>query len=126
MSAGSLHAPDQILEKSLELTKQRYAVGRWESLWPNEPYMSHRIVLDRVKRTVIAGQDRRRKCWTSMREDDRAYMQQIIDETYPHVFDEPEEFGLTLTDTLPEWSTAAWDWLPLKGRSIDARSTPSE
>jgi hypothetical protein len=72
MSAGSLHAPDQILEKSLESTKQRYAVGRWESLWPNEPYMSHRIVLDRVNRTVIAGQDRRLTRWTSMREDDRA------------------------------------------------------
>jgi hypothetical protein len=90
----------------LESTKQRYAVGRWESLWPNEPYMSHRIVLDRVNRTVIAGQDRRIKRWTSMCEDDCAYMQQIIDETYPHVFDEPEEFGLTLTDTLTDWSTA--------------------
>jgi hypothetical protein len=103
----------------LEGFKQRYAFGRWASLWPSEPYMSHRIVLDRETRTVVAAQDRRFRCWTSMHEDDRAYMQQIFDETYSHAFEDPVAFALTLADTMPEWATAAWDWPPLKDPFAD-------
>lgn len=59
---------------------QRYAVGEWESLWANEPYMKHRFVLDLESRTVIAGEDRVRRHWRSMRLEHIAYMQQILDE----------------------------------------------
>jgi len=48
-----------------------------------------------------------------MHEDDRAYMQQIFDETYSHAFEDPVAFALTLADTMPEWATAACDWPPL-------------
>ncbi|MEX3937409.1 hypothetical protein AB4Y32_37725 [Paraburkholderia phymatum] len=33
----------------------QYAVGRWESLWASDPYMSHRILIDLSARKVIAG-----------------------------------------------------------------------
>ena len=88
----------------------RYAVGNWESLWPCEPYIKHRIVLDRTSRTVVAGQDRRHKCWTPMTEADRKYMEQIILETYGWVFDDPTEFGLMSTNEIPAWAKAAWPW----------------
>jgi len=88
----------------------RYAVGDWESLWPSEPYMKHRIVLDRTSRTVVAGQDRRHKRWTPMTEADREYMEQIILETYGWVFDDPTEFGLVTTNEIPAWAMAPWPW----------------
>jgi hypothetical protein len=88
----------------------RYAVGDWESLWPSEPYMKHRIVLDRISRTVVAGQDRRHKCWTPMTEAHRKYMEQIILETYGGVFDEPTELGLISANEIPAWAMAAWPW----------------
>ena len=90
----------------------RYAVGEWESLWPCEPYMKHRIVLDRTSRTVAAAQDRRHKCWAPMTEADRKYMEQIIHESCGCVFDDPTEFGLMSTNEIPAWAMAAWPWPP--------------
>ncbi|WP_235516664.1 hypothetical protein [Caballeronia cordobensis] len=46
---------------------QRYAAGEWESLWASDPYMKHRFVLDLESHTVIAGEDRVRGAWWSMR-----------------------------------------------------------
>ncbi|TDN58984.1 hypothetical protein B0G77_8168 [Paraburkholderia sp. BL10I2N1] len=60
----------------------RYVVGVWESLWPSEPYMKHRILVDLKVRAVIAGEDRAHHCWTAMSVEHLEYMQQILDETY--------------------------------------------
>lgn len=97
-------------DTQMENDGYRYAVGNWESLWPCEPYMKHRVVLDRTSRTVVAGQDRRCKCWTPMTETDRKYMEQIIRETYGCVFDNPTELGLMSTNEVPAWAMAAWPW----------------
>lgn len=67
--------------------KQRYAVGEWDSLWASDPYMKHRFVLDPESRTVIAGEDRIRRHWWSMRPEHVAYMQQILNETFDLIWD---------------------------------------
>jgi hypothetical protein len=104
-------APRSMLrETKMENDGYRYAVGDWESLWPCEPYMKHRIVLDRTSRTVVAGQDRRHKCWTPMTEADRQYMEQLILETHGWAFDDPTELGLMSTNEVPAWAMAAWPW----------------
>jgi hypothetical protein len=92
---------------------QRYAVGEWESLWASEPYMKHRFVLDLGSRTAIAGEDRVRRHWWSMRLEHVAYMQQLLDETFDSIWDEPEEFGFVRQDWIPSWATKAWPWPPL-------------
>jgi hypothetical protein len=92
---------------------QRYAVGEWESLWASEPYMKHRFVLDLESRTVIAGEDRVRRHWWSMRLEHVAYMQQLLDETFDSIWDEPDEFGFVRQDEIPSWATKAWPWPPL-------------
>lgn len=91
----------------------RYAVGEWDSLWGSDPYMKHRFVLDLVSRTVVSGEDRIRRAWWSMRLDHVAYMQQILDETFDWIWDEPEEFGFVRAAELPAWATKAWPWPPL-------------
>ncbi|WP_250482396.1 hypothetical protein [Caballeronia sp. GACF5] len=92
---------------------QRYAVGEWESLWASEPYMKHRFVLDLESRTAIAGEDRVRRHWWSMRLEHVAYMQQIVDETFDSIWDEPEEFGFVRRAGIPSWAAKAWPWPPL-------------
>jgi hypothetical protein len=92
---------------------QRYAVGEWDSLWSSEPYMQHRFVLDLESRTVIAGEDRIRRGWWSMRLEDVAYMQQILNETFDSIWDEPEEFGFVRQADIPSWAIKAWPWPPL-------------
>ncbi|SAL78753.1 hypothetical protein AWB66_05911 [Caballeronia telluris] len=91
----------------------RYAVGEWDSLWSSDPYMKHRFVLDLESRTVIAGEDRIRRRWWSMRLEDVAYMQQILNETFDSIWDEPEEFGFVRQAEIPAWATKAWPWPPL-------------
>ena len=80
----------------------RYAVGRWESLWASEPYMSHRILIDLGTRKVIAGQDRFRKEWHPMSLRDVEYMQQILDETCNDIFDEPHEYEFRVIEDQSE------------------------
>ncbi|MFM0051534.1 hypothetical protein [Caballeronia grimmiae] len=92
---------------------QRYAVGEWDSLWSSEPYMKHRFVLDLESRTVVAGEDRIRRGWWSMRLEDVAYMQQILNETFDLIWNEPEEFGFVRQAEIPSWATKAWPWPPL-------------
>ena len=92
---------------------QRYAVGEWESLWASDPYMKHRFVLDLQSRTVIAGEDRIRGAWWSMRLEHVAYMEQILNETFDLIWDEPEEFGFGRRSEIPLWATQAWPWPPL-------------
>ncbi|WP_061136726.1 hypothetical protein [Caballeronia fortuita] len=75
--------------------------------------MKHRFVLDLESRTVIAGEDRVRRHWRSMRLEHIAYMQQILDETFNLIWDEPEEFGFVLQADIPSWATEAWPWPPL-------------
>lgn len=79
----------------------RYAVGEWDSLWSSDPYMKHRFVLDLESRTVIAGEGRIRRRWWSMRLEDVAYMQQILNETFDSIWDEPEEFGFVRQAEIP-------------------------
>jgi hypothetical protein len=93
--------------------KQRYAVGEWDSLWAADPYMKHRFVLDLESRTVIAGEDRIRRRWWSMRLEHVAYMQQILNETFDSIWDEPEESGFVRQADIPSWATNAWPWPPL-------------
>jgi hypothetical protein len=71
--------------------KQRYAVSEWDSLWASDPYMKHRFVLDLESRTVIAGEDRIRRHWRSMRLKNVAYMQPIFNAKFDSIWDEPEE-----------------------------------
>ncbi len=94
----------------MESDGYRYAVGNWESLWPCEPYMKHRFVLDRASRTVVAAEDRRLKRWTPMTKADRKYVEQIILETCGWVLDDPSELGLMLTTEVPAWAMAEWPW----------------
>lgn len=89
---------------------QRYAVGEWDSLWASDPYMKHRFVLDLQSRRVIAGEDRIRRAWWSMRLEHVAYMQQILDETFASIWDEPEEFGFVRQAQIAAWATKAWPW----------------
>ena len=80
---------------------QRYAVGEWNSLWSSEPYMKHRFVLDLESRTVIAGEDRIRRRWWSMRLEHVACMQQILDETFDSIWDKPGEFDFVRQAEIP-------------------------
>ncbi len=100
------------------MTTRRYSVGRWESLWSNEPYMSHRIVLDLETKTVDAGQDRSYHRWTPMCLEHVACMQQILDETFGDIFDDPEQYSFERCDEVPNWALQAWDW-PRDERSPD-------
>ncbi|OUL85024.1 hypothetical protein [Paraburkholderia hospita] len=96
-----------------------YVVGRWESLWASDPYMSHRIVIDLSARKVIAGQDRYRKRWHPMSVRDVDYMQQILDETAADIFDDPGEYGFESVDGPPPWALEAWPWPRVYGRTDD-------
>ena len=89
---------------------RRYVVGVWESLWPSEPYMSHRILIDLSCRKAIAGQDRIRRQWHAMSVEHVDYMQQNFEETYPDIFDEPGEYGFEYLEAPPSWALAAWPW----------------
>lgn len=90
--------------------RPRYAVGRWESLWASHPYMSHRILIDLPSRKVIAGEHRYYKGWHSMSLRDLEYMQQILDETYHDIFDEPQAYDFALIDEPPCWAMHPWPW----------------
>ncbi|BDC45424.1 hypothetical protein [Paraburkholderia terrae] len=78
-----------------------YAVGRWESLWPCEPYMAHEVLLGLDNRRVVAARDRVRKQWQPMSASDVEYLQQILDETFPDIFDVPHEYGFEYVETVP-------------------------
>ncbi|BAO93110.1 uncharacterized protein BRPE67_FCDS01370 (plasmid) [Caballeronia cordobensis] len=111
--------------------KQRYAVGEWDSLWASDPYMKHRFVLDLESRTVIAGEDRIRGAWWSMRLEHVAYMEQILNETSDAIWDEPEEFGFSRRPEIPTWATRAWPWPPLPAvedveKMLDSSDLPVE
>ncbi|CAD6559470.1 hypothetical protein LMG24235_06685 [Paraburkholderia sabiae] len=86
------------------IIRARYAVGVWPSLWPSEPQMSHRILIDLSLKRVVAGQDRVQKQWRTMNAADFDYMQQIIGESFQDVFDDPHEYGLDLVDEPPPWA----------------------
>ncbi|TFE36899.1 hypothetical protein E2553_45545 [Paraburkholderia dipogonis] len=88
----------------------RYAVGRWESLWASEPYMSHRFVIDLPTRKVIAGQNRIRKQWHPMSIRHVDYMQQILEETFSAIFEDPHEYGFETVGDPPSWAVQAWPW----------------
>jgi hypothetical protein len=45
-----------------------------------------------------------------MRLEHVAYMQQILEETFSDIFENPSEFEFALCDTLPDWVSQAWDW----------------
>lgn len=110
---------------------QRYAVGEWGSLWGSAPYTKHRFVLDLESRTVIAGDERIRGAWWSMRLEDVAYMQQILDETFDLIWDEPGEFGFVSQAEIPSWATKAWPWPPLPAvedveKMLDSPDLPVE
>jgi hypothetical protein len=99
--------------------RPQYAVGRWESLWASDPYMSHRIIIDLSARKVIAGQDRYHKRWHPMSVRDVDYMQQILEETADDIFDEPREHGFELVDHPPAWALEPWPWPRIYGRTDD-------
>ncbi|MGC2042161.1 hypothetical protein [Paraburkholderia caledonica] len=89
---------------------RRYAVGRWESLWASHPDMSHRILIDLPARKVAAGEHRYYKAWHHMGLSDLGYMQQILDETFNDIFDDPQEYGFRLIDEPPYWAVCPWPW----------------
>jgi hypothetical protein len=99
----------------------RYAVGLWDSVWPCAPYMSHRIVVDLSAKRVAAGQDRVHGRWQTMSIKSVDYMQQIIDETFPDLFENPHEYQFQSVDDPPQWALEAWPWAKLqpKFRSCD-------
>ncbi|WP_051377518.1 hypothetical protein [Paraburkholderia dilworthii] len=88
----------------------RYAVGRWESLWASEPYLSPRILIDLPARKVVAGEHRFRKAWHYMSMSDLECMQQELDETYNDIFDDPHEYNFQVMDEPPGWALQAWLW----------------
>lgn len=89
---------------------RRYVVGDWESLWPSEPYMRHRFLVDMELKTVIAGQDRAHHRWTVTSVEHLEYMQQILDETCRDFFNDPGAFGFDHVDAFPSWAVEAWPW----------------
>ncbi|MFM0624633.1 hypothetical protein [Paraburkholderia xenovorans] len=88
----------------------RYVAGYWESLWPSEPYMRHRVLVDMELRAVVAGQDRAHHRWTAKSVEDLGYMQQIPDETYRDFFSDPGTYGFDHVDAFPSWAAKAWPW----------------
>jgi hypothetical protein len=66
--------------------------------------MSHRILIDLSTKRVVAGRDRMRKRWHAMSVSDVDYMQQIIDETFSDIFDDPREYDFDLVDEPPPWA----------------------
>ncbi|MDR6388422.1 hypothetical protein [Paraburkholderia phenoliruptrix] len=91
-------------------TRQRYAVGRWESLWASDPYLSHRVLIDLPAREVLAGEHRFRRQWHPMSVRDLECMQQELDETYADIFDAPQEYGFQVIEEPPPWAVRAWPW----------------
>jgi len=88
-------------------------------------------VLDLQSRTVIAGEDRIRGAWWSMRLEHVAYMEQILNETFDLIWDEPEEFGFGRRSEIPLWATQAWPWPPLPAvedveKMLDSPGVPVE
>lgn len=57
-------------------------------------------MLNLESRTVIAGENRIRRRWWSMRLEHVAYMQQIPNETFDSIWDEPEEAGFVRTEKI--------------------------
>ena len=72
--------------------------------------MSHRVLIDLTARKVIAGQDRFRKQWRPMDIRDAEYMQQILEQTYNDIFDEPNEYDFEVIEDPPQWALEAWPW----------------
>lgn len=94
----------------MTLGSHRYVVGYWESLWPSEPYVRHRFLVDIDLKAVIAGQDRAHRRWTATSVKDLEYMQQILDETYQDFFADPDAYGFDRVDAFPSWAAEAWPW----------------
>jgi hypothetical protein len=83
--------------------------------------MSHRILIDVSIRRVVAGQDRKRKRWHAMSVEHVDYMQQIIEETFPDLFDDLQEYHFEPVDEPPQWALQAWPWPPLPEYEDDLR-----
>jgi hypothetical protein len=77
--------------------------------------MSHRILIDLITRKVIAGQDRFRKEWQPMSIRDVDYMQQILEEMFNDIFDEPHEYAFKVIADPPYWALEAWPWPRIYG-----------
>jgi hypothetical protein len=86
----------------------QYAVGRWESLWASHPYISHRILIDLLARKVVAGEHRYYKAWHYISVRDLSYMQQILDETFDDIFDEPQDYDFSMIEEPPHWAIRPW------------------
>ncbi len=102
----------------------QYAVGRWESLWASHPYMSHRIVIDLRARKVVAGEHRYYKAWHYMSVRDLKYMQQILDETFDDIFDDPAGYEFEVVEEPPLWALKAWPWPRLPALTDDEPDEP--
>lgn len=106
--------------------RPRYAVGRWESLWASHPYMSHRILIDLPARKVIAGEHRYYKEWHYMSLPDLEYMQQILNETFDDIFDEPQDYDFKLIDEPPYWAVYPWPWPRVPALTDDEKDAKDE
>jgi len=88
----------------------RYVFGYWESLWPTEPYMRNRFLVDIDLKAVTGGQDRAHRRWTATSVKDLEYIQQILDETYRDFFADPGTYGFRRVDAFPSRAAEAWTW----------------
>jgi hypothetical protein len=86
---------DSAESRTMTTASHRYVVGYWESLWPSEPYMRHRVLVDMELWAVVAGQDCAHHRWTATSVEDPGYMQQILDETYRDFFSDQAPMGST-------------------------------
>ncbi|RKR31717.1 hypothetical protein [Paraburkholderia sp. BL17N1] len=88
--------------------------------------MSHRILIDLPARKVIAGEHRYYKEWHYMSLPDLEYMQQILNETFDDIFDEPQDYDFNLTDEPPYWAVCPWPWPRVPALTDDEKDAQDE
>ena len=79
-------------------------IGRWESLWPSEPYLAIRVAISVQDRDIAILHQLVEQSWVPFEASDDAYVRNAIAEQIDAIIDNPESYGMRGVDEIP----AAW------------------
>jgi hypothetical protein len=81
-------------------------IGRWESPWASEPYLSIRIAIDLRHRAIVILHQLVDHSWIRFNESEDAYLRDLISDQLDEIIDDPRSHGLRRSRHVP----AAWQY----------------
>lgn len=89
-----------------EMSATGLLIGRWESPWASEPYLSIRVAIDVRHRAIVILHQLVDQSWIPFNESEDAYLRDLISGQLDEIIDDPRSYGLRVSSDIP----AAWQY----------------